>query len=204
MRILKKQNFIGNDDHYQNILKELPVWISPARVSHSLEVSKLAQTLCSRYNVEFEKGKVAGIGHDIARELTGEQLIHFLCEKRKRIGNWEKEHPVVLHGIVGRIILSAQYGIEDKDILDAVSDHVLGRSGMGTLSQILFVADFLEPTRRIMSEEKRLRFLELPLPLMLIRVTEEIFNFLAKDALPIAPVSIKMYEYFKSAAVEES
>jgi len=39
------------------------------------------------------------------------------------------------------------FGITDREILDAIRNHTLGRPGMGALSCVVFLADFLEPGR---------------------------------------------------------
>jgi nicotinate-nucleotide adenylyltransferase len=202
MTILKKKASIKNSAVYKNIFASLSRTLSGEHVRHSEEVSKLAQKLCSRYTIDPERGMLAGIGHDLARELSEEKMLGLLERFGKRAGHWEREHPVVLHGLVGRELLCRQFGIDDRGILEAVADHVLGRPKMGILSRIIFVADFLEPTRGFLSEHKRRSFLLLPLTEMLLRVAEEIFAFLDKERKPIAPISRKMYQYFLKSVKE--
>lgn len=183
-------------DKIRNAVQER---LSPARIAHSLAVGKLAQELCSRYNVPPEKGMLAGIAHDIAREWDESDALSFMRRTRERISRFEKRHPVVLHGRVAAIMLRKEFGIEDQQVLDAIRDHVLGKPGMGLLSQILFVADFLEPKRGFLKEEDRVSLLKLDLETMLVRVTEEIFGFLEAKKKAIAPCSRRMLRRYQRA-----
>ncbi len=38
-------------------------------------------------------------------------------------------------------------GVNDDELLDAISFHSLGRDGLGQLGRLLYLADYLEPTR---------------------------------------------------------
>ena len=44
-------------------------------------------------------------------------------------------------------ILKAKFGVEDEDILNAVSYHTTGRADMSLLEKIIFVSDATEPNR---------------------------------------------------------
>ena len=55
--------------------------------------------------------------------------------------------PHLLHADVSAIVARDEFGVKDKEILEAVRNHTLGRPGMSHLSCIVFVADVLEPNR---------------------------------------------------------
>ena len=60
----------------------------------------------------------------------------------------EKRVPSLLHGKVGAIYAREKYGVEDKDILNAISYHTTARPGMSLLEKIIFIADYIEPSRK--------------------------------------------------------
>ncbi len=173
--------------------KELTV----ERSRHSAAVAQLAGQLCLRFGFDPMKGRLAGIGHDIAREMGGDETLAYVRRFRLRASAWEREHPVTLHGAVGRDLLRREYGLRDREILSAVSEHVLGRPGMRKLSRIIYAADFLEPGRGFLDDGERTALLALGLDEMVARVSERIFMFLEAEGKPIAPVSKKMYDYFR-------
>jgi predicted HD superfamily hydrolase involved in NAD metabolism len=190
------------DRLYAVLFADLRKALSPGRFGHSVAVGRLAGKLCLRFGADTVKGRVAGLGHDIARELSAAETLNYVKHFRLPAGKWEREHPVTLHGLVGRDRLQREYGVRDREILDAVADHVLGRPRMGLLSQILYAADFLEPERGFLTGAERAALLRLPLDTMVVRVTEKISGFLVKDGKPIAPRSKKMYDYFNSKKKE--
>jgi predicted HD superfamily hydrolase involved in NAD metabolism len=196
MNTSKRVRSTDFDRVYTVLFTDLQKILSPARFSHSVAVGRLTEDLCRRFGADALKGRVAGLGHDIARELSAALSFDYVKRFRLPAGRWEREHPVTLHGLVGRDRLRREYDIRDREILNAVADHVLGRPRMGLLSQIVYVADFLEPERGFLSEAQRCAMLSLPLITMVARVTESIFGFLEKDRKPIAPRSKKMYDYF--------
>jgi len=166
----------------------------PERVRHSIAVAALAAELCVRHDLPPDKGRLAGIGHDISRELDEATALACLRRYHLRADSWERAHPVVLHGKIGAVVLKQRFGVRDRAILDAVRDHVVGRPGMGVLSKILYAADFLEPGRGFLPEAERLALLALPLDEAVLRVTDAIVAFLHADEKSIAPVTTKMYD----------
>ena len=57
----------------------------------------------------------------------------------------------VLHG-PGMARRLKDEGVEDRELLHAISYHTLGSAGFGVLGRALYAADFLEPGRRIREE----------------------------------------------------
>ena len=51
------------------------------------------------------------------------------------------------HSKIAAIIMKRDYGIEDEDIINAVSYHTTGRPGMSLLEKIIYIADAIEPNR---------------------------------------------------------
>ncbi|MGN1057797.1 MAG: bis(5'-nucleosyl)-tetraphosphatase (symmetrical) YqeK, partial [Candidatus Avelusimicrobium sp.] len=59
-----------------------------------------------------------------------------------------KQEPSLLHSFVSRWIAQNHFGVKDKDVLTAISEHTLGSLKMSTLSKILFVADISSKDRK--------------------------------------------------------
>ncbi len=197
MTISKSTSYIAKINIQKSIKKYLKHHSSPRRLSHSLQVAKLAKKLCVHYNVDPYKGAIAGLGHDIARELNPAMIKYFADKDERSVSEMEISNPLLLHGRAGAIILQNEIGISDEEILTAVRDHVLGKPGMTILSKIIFIADFLEPKRDFLSHESRKGLLMLPLDKMLLQVIIMIFSFLQKNNYPIAEQSIHMYNHLK-------
>ena len=40
------------------------------------------------------------------------------------------------------------FNIKDKEVIDAIAYHTTGRAGMTLLEKIIYIADYIEPTRK--------------------------------------------------------
>jgi len=87
----------------------------------------------------------AGFLHDALRDEDPEKL------RRQVDPPFEDLPGKVLHGPgVARRLRDG--GVEDVELLHAISYHTLGSAGFGTLGFALYAADFLEPGRRVREE----------------------------------------------------
>jgi len=164
------------------------------RLAHSLRVADLASELCLARGLEAEKGRLAGLAHDWARELPPEQVRKLALRDGQGESILEARYPVLLHGRAAAVGLREKLGIEDPEILEAVACHVTGCPGMGLLGKIVFVADFLEPGRGFVSEEIRKAMLRMDIDEMTVRVLEEIFSYLRSKQRPIAQPALQLAE----------
>jgi nicotinate-nucleotide adenylyltransferase len=177
----------------EEIEELLPKFLSRDRQEHSQRVAELARELCPLYGLDGAKGALAGLTHDLAREMDDRKVLAIAARDGGEISALEAERPVLLHGRAASVLLRDLLGCEDSEILGAVAGHVTGRPCMGLLAKIVFVADFLEPGRGFLDEKFRLAALELPIDSMMILVLKEIFRFLTKRGRPIAEPARDLY-----------
>jgi predicted HD superfamily hydrolase involved in NAD metabolism len=117
------------------------------RYEHSLGVAQTARELAIQYGADGEKAYLAGILHDYAKNLPNQKLLEIAINNSLIVDPAEKENPQLLHGPVGAVLIEKELGIKDKEILNAIRYHTTGRSQMDRLSQILYIADYIEPNR---------------------------------------------------------
>lgn len=122
--------------------------LSPARYRHSLAVMKLACQLADLYGAEREPAVVAGLFHDVAREIEPQELLSMAETMGLDIDDVERKAPVLLHGKVGAELLKREWGQDNPAVLQAVAQHITGAPVMPLISQIVFIADFAEPGRQ--------------------------------------------------------
>jgi len=160
--------------------------LSRPRLAHSREVARLASELCDRFHADEDKGYIAGISHDLARELDPAEMLLLAERDGQPVRDWERANPLLLHGRAAAAILTKHTGYADEETLQALRDHVTGRGGMGPISRIVFVADFLEPTRDFVSPEFRRRTLGLSLNEMVLAVLERKIHFVKAASREVA------------------
>ncbi len=59
----------------------------------------------------------------------------------------EENNPQLLHALAAAIIAKEEMKIEDEDILNSVIYHTTGREDMSLLEKIIYIADYIEPSR---------------------------------------------------------
>lgn len=119
--------------------------LNPKRYIHSLGVVDMAGELAEIHGADVEKAKFAGFVHDIAKCHSNEamnRLIRTYGVDLKFLNT-----PELAHSKVGAAMLKQDFGIEDRDVLMAVSSHTAGRYGMSLLEEIVYVADAIEINR---------------------------------------------------------
>lgn len=133
--------------NYDEIYKSIKEKISQKRFNHILGVVETAKMLANLYNEDIEKAMIASILHDNAREYTQDEMERLYTYYGYEFeGNQEKD-PALLHSRVGAILTRATYGIDDIYIINAVRYHTTGRRNMTMLEKIVFIADYIEPSR---------------------------------------------------------
>ena len=172
--------------------------LSRPRLSHSREVARLSSELCDRFHADEDKGYIAGISHDLARELEPSELLLLAERDGLPLRDWERANPILLHGRAAAAVLTKHTGYDDAETLQAIRDHVTGRGGMGPISKIVFAADFLEPTRDFVSPEFRRRTLGLSLDEMVLAVLERKIHFVKAASREIAPDAEALRQELKS------
>ncbi|MDR1972221.1 MAG: nicotinate (nicotinamide) nucleotide adenylyltransferase [Treponema sp.] len=121
--------------------------LSQSRFLHSRQTAVLAWDLCGIFGLDRGAGYLAGILHDIGKELGEKELVKLAGADGQGISPMEKRKPSLLHGRAGAVLLKKQYGIRDREILDAVRYHVTGSPAMGPLAKVLYIADKIEVSR---------------------------------------------------------
>jgi len=120
--------------------------LSEKRYKHSVGVAKEAVKLAEKYGVDTQKAYLAGIAHDMAKEIPEEQLNLKLIEYGR--GDLIKKYSYpLLHGPAASVILEKEFSVSDKEVLEAVCYHTTGKEDMSPLTKVVYLADFIEPNR---------------------------------------------------------
>ncbi|MGI6226700.1 MAG: bis(5'-nucleosyl)-tetraphosphatase (symmetrical) YqeK [Peptococcales bacterium] len=130
---------------YQEIIKKR---LSKARYEHSLGVAETARDLALFNQIDPFKAYLTGILHDYAKELTNQELIELGKSYNLISDEVELYEPELLHGPVGAVLIREELGINDIEILNAIRYHTTGCKEMDKLSQIIYIADYIEPNRK--------------------------------------------------------
>jgi nicotinate-nucleotide adenylyltransferase len=122
--------------------------LSPPRFLHSRNTALLCRDLCLRFGLDPGAGYLAGISHDLAKPLGGEEIFGMARRDGREISDLERRKPMLLHGRAAAVLLRERFGVHNGEVLDAVSLHTEGKIGMGPLAKIVYIADKVEVSRK--------------------------------------------------------
>ena len=120
--------------------------LSEKRYIHTLGVAETAKKLAEKLGVNPEKAYLAGMVHDIAKEMPVSEMLDFCNKHGIELSGVERNNPALLHAPVGAVLIK-DYGIDDPEISDAVKYHTVGRAEMSLLEKIIYLSDMIEPSR---------------------------------------------------------
>ena len=171
--------------------------VKTKRYEHSVRVAQLCARMCRQYGLDSRKGYLAGIGHDMCKDFSGQELLELAERDGQEIIDFDRQKPSILHGRAAAVILKEHFKVFDPEILEAVANHTSGIIGMCDLTKCLFLADKIEPGRPQSTEEYRENLLSMPLDQMLYSVLEENYEYLTKKDLELYPGTREMTDYYK-------
>lgn len=117
------------------------------RFRHSVGVSETAVKLAEKYGADVEKARLAGMLHDIAKYFSGEELKAVILRRSDISNDFLNYSDKLWHAPVGAAYVQEHMGIDDREVLDAMTYHTTGRNEMSLLEKIIFLADYIEPGR---------------------------------------------------------
>ena len=122
--------------------------------SHPGSTMKEAVKLAEKYGADTEKAYTAGILHDCAKGYDTDEQIK-LCQKYGVVlDDITLACKPVIHAPLGAKIAKAEYGVNDKDVLDAIMCHTVAKENMSLLDKIIYIADMIEPMRDFVGVEE--------------------------------------------------
>ena len=164
--------------YYINIRKKLESNLKPDRYEHSLGVEFMSAALAMAHGVNIEKAETAGLLHDCAKTIHNEKPYS--------------------HAFKGPEVAHDMYGIDDPEILSAIKWHTTGKKDMTDLEKIVFIADYIEPSREHreeMDEIREVAFQDLTKAVYLI--SKHTIEYLTGKKADIEPHTIECFKYLE-------
>ncbi|MDO4522853.1 MAG: bis(5'-nucleosyl)-tetraphosphatase (symmetrical) YqeK [Eubacteriales bacterium] len=186
------------------IQKTVKKYMDSGRFEHTLGVMYTSAALAMCYQEDMEKAQVAGVLHDCAKCMPDAKKLK-ICKKHGiEISELEASSPYLLHGKVGAFLAKEKYGIEDEDILNAITYHTTGRPDMSKLEKIVYIADYMEPHRNKASNLTDVRNMVFKdLDLTLFKIMSDTLVYLRRSSQGMDPMTVRAYEYYKSRLLQK-
>ena len=149
-------------EKYEALIKKT---LSPYRCHHSMCVAKRARELALKNGLDENKAYLAGILHDITKEMPNEEQIALIEKYDRKLSYVELGNHRVFHQMSGALYVRHILRIEDEEIIGGIRYHTTGRENMSDFEMLIYLADFTSEDRdypdvEIMREKTDRDFLE--------------------------------------------
>lgn len=121
--------------------------LSAKRFQHVLAVQEMAIDLACIHKADVWHANLAALLHDSAKWMTPQALYSAVRSYEIRLDPIEEVTPSLLHPLIGVKLAVEKFAVTELEVLEAIRNHTTGNPSMGVISQLLYVADFAEPTR---------------------------------------------------------
>ena len=170
--------------------------LDPRRIPHVLGTEETAAALALRWGADEESARRAALLHDCTKKFDKELQLALCRQYGIEPDAAERREGKLLHAITGAAVAYADFGVSGE-IRDAIRWHTTGKADMTLLEKIIYLADYIEPTRDFcdLTELRRLAFEDLD-GALLLGFTMAVED-LAKKGMPVHPNSVLARDYLK-------
>ena len=172
--------------------------VSEKRYAHSMRTADTLAKLCKNYDLDEEKGWIAGIAHDMCKNCSDEELFALVEKDGKPVSDLERSKPALLHGRAAAILIQEKFGVTDPEIIDAIANHTFGSVDSCDFALLLFVADKIEPGRPQSTDEYRANLFAKSCHGIVLAVLEENIEYLSSRGKSVAEPSLKLAQKLRS------
>lgn len=131
-------------DKYKDYLKNN---LSKKRYNHSINVANSAVMLAEKYDCDRDKAYVAGLLHDVAKEMEMDRQLELVLQSELAVSDIEKVSSPLFHAIAGAEAVRELFDIRDSEIINAIRYHTVACKNMSKLAQVIYLADLISEDR---------------------------------------------------------
>lgn len=171
--------------------------IKAKRIPHVKGVEQEAAKLAERWGADPVKARRAGILHDCTKYLTLPEQLEICEDNGILLDALEQKTVKLLHAKTGAFVAKDYFG-ECEEVCDAIYWHTTGKANMTLLEKIIYMADYMEPTRDFEGVEKlrdlAYKDLDAAMQLGFEMTVEEMRTY----GEPVHPRTLEALEYLKN------
>lgn len=183
------------------VLAAVKAELPRGRYEHTVRVVAQAKELAEQHEIDQRKAGLAAAFHDYAkkRSLAEMKRIILASDLPKDLLLYHHE---LWHGPVAAILVKAEFGITDSDVLNAIRYHTTGRARMSDLEMLISLADYIEPARRFAGLDDVREMSQIDLTQAAFLMSQKTIQFLMQQGSPIYPDTFHSYNYLAKQLAE--
>lgn len=182
-------------DYNKDYLPLVKTLVNEKRYNHTLGVVEEAIKLANIYNEDVNKARIAASLHDVAKYFP-------LDEQKELIINnfgidvFDSIPSGAYHSYSGYVYVRDTLKLDDEDILNSILYHTLGRVNMSILEKIVYVADFIDPSRDTLVSNELREVAYKDIDLALYKMLEYTNNKCINENRKVSKTSLEALDYY--------
>lgn len=150
-KTLEQNPYRPTEEEISALSENVKRYLTGKRYAHTVSVAEEAARLGEIFGFsadDVNRLRVSALMHDITKLADSKKQLQY-CEEFGIIIEPEKNVSAsVLHGITGVALAARDFAdYADEDILSGIRWHTTGRYGMTVFESVIYLADYIEPTR---------------------------------------------------------
>ena len=121
-------------------------FLKHARIPHVLGTEQEAVRLALRYGADADRARTAALLHDCTKRLEMDEQLALCAQYGIELDELEQRALKLLHAKTGAAVARDRFGVDDE-IYSAIFWHTTGHADMTLLEKVIYLADYIEPTR---------------------------------------------------------
>lgn len=191
-----RHRFYGAKPRFDWLRQKSYAHLKPYRIPHVAGCEEEAVRLARHWGENEEDAAEAAILHDITKKLNPAEQLR-LCGKYGIMADTvEMREAKLLHARTGACLARELFGVSQR-VFDAIEWHTTGRVNMTLLEKIIYMADYIEPTRDFPGVEELRRLAYLDLDQAMIRGLEMSLDELNQRGAELHPRSVQTLTWLR-------
>ena len=121
-------------------------FLKHARIPLVLGTEQEAVRLALRYGADVDRARTAALLHDCTKRLEMDEQLALCAQYGIELDELEQQALKLLHAKTGAAVARDRFGVDDE-IYFAIFWHTTGHADMTLLEKVIYLADYIEPTR---------------------------------------------------------
>ncbi|MEQ2456150.1 bis(5'-nucleosyl)-tetraphosphatase (symmetrical) YqeK [Flavonifractor hominis] len=176
--------------------------IRAKRIAHIQGTEQEAVQLARRWGADEESARRAAILHDCTKYLDMDEQLQLCAKYGIVLDELEQQAVKLLHSKTGACVARDVYGVSDA-VYEAIFWHTTGKADMTLLEKILYIADYMEPTRDFPGVERLRELAYQDLDAAVCLGCEMSIQEMKERGLPVHPNTVKARDWLRKSNGKE-
>ena len=172
-------------------------YLKPKRMPHVLGTEQEAAFLAEKYGADGTAARVAALLHDCTKKLDMDRQLSLCRHYGIDLDPLEQVSLKLLHSKTGAAVARDKFGVSEE-IYNAIYYHTTGKADMTLLEKIIYLADYIEPSRRFPGVDELRRAVHTDLNEGLYRALLDSVKELQGYGSPVHPHTREALDYIRS------